>query len=149
MTHIEEFGKLLDDFSKVFEQLTSLQQEKIQAVQQDDLQSLDHCMQREQALSLQIRGLQRKKDKTHEALGMQAVSLRQVPEHLSAEDRAQIEPAISHFQTAYEIYSSSATASRAVLETVLQEINHALEESKAPPQAKAPNRQGNFTDIKA
>lgn len=149
MTHIEELGKLFYDFSELFEQLNGLQQEKIQAARQDDLDALNHCMQREQAISLQIRGMQRKKDQLHQALGLEHVSLRELPNHLPAADRAQIAPAIERFQTTYEIYSSAAAASRAVLETILLEIERALDESKAPPQAKSTSRQGNFTDIKA
>ena len=150
MTHMEELSKLFDDFTKLFDQLSTLQQEKIQAAHEDDLQALEHCMQQEQALSLQIRGMQRKKDKLHQALGLENVSLRELPQHLSAADRAQIAPSSTRFQAAYELYNSAAAASRAVLEGILHELDKALEEaSKTAPQAQAPRPQGNFTDIKA
>lgn len=150
MTHTQELGKLFDDFSDIFDQLSGLQQEKIQAVRQDDLQALEHCMQREQVISLQLRGMQRKKDTVHQALGLENIPLGAIPDHLSAADRAQIAPAISRFKTAYEIYNSAAAASRAALETTLQEIDRALEKTSAPQQAKSARKQGNFfTDIKA
>ncbi len=149
MTHIEELGKLFDDFTKLFDQLSSLQQEKIQAAHQDDLQALEHCMQQEQALSLHIRGMQRRKDTLLQALGLEKISLKELPSHLSAADYAQVAPTITRFQTAYELYNSAAAASRAVLEGVLQELDRALEEASKVPQAQAPRPQGNFTDIKA
>ncbi len=151
MTHIEELGKLFDDFAKLFDQLSVIQQEKVQATNQDDLQALEHCMQREQAFSLQIRGMQRKKDQLSNALGLGSVSLREIPDHLSPSDRALIAPAMKKFRAAYELYASAAAASRAILETTLQEIEHALDEAgKAAPQAQSPRpQQGSFTDIKA
>ncbi|MBS5150580.1 MAG: hypothetical protein Q4A63_00660 [Butyricicoccus pullicaecorum] len=149
MTHIEEFGKLLDDFSKVFDQLNTLQQEKIQAVHQDDLPALEHCMQREQAISLQIRGMQRQKAKVDEALGLQNVSFRQLSDHLSAEDQKQLAPVLKRFEAAYELYSSSAAASQAILETTLREIDHALEGASETAKPNRPTKHGSFTDLKA
>lgn len=147
MTQIEELGKLFDDFSGLFDQLSALQQQKIEAAQQDDLNALDRCMQREQAISLQFRGMQRKKDALHQSMGLENVSLRQLPDRLSKADRAQIAPAITQFQNSYALYCSTAAASRAFLETTLQEINRALDESKTPE--KPSGKHGNFTDIKA
>ncbi len=149
MTHIEELGKLFDDFAKLFDQLSGLQDKKIEAVRQDDLQTIEHCMQQEQAFTLQIRGMQRKKDTLLKALGLEKFALRQLPDHLSAADRAQIAPAISRFQAAYETYSHAAAASRTVLEDILAELNHILSQTEKPPQAPSPRPQGNFTDIKA
>lgn len=149
MTHIEELGKLLDDFSQIFDQLNSLQQEKIQAVQADDLSALDHCMQREQAISLQIRGMQRQKEKVEEALHIKGIPLRKVSEHLSAADRAQIAPVLTRFQSAYTLYQSAASASHAILETTLHEIDHALEEVGKTVKPTRPANHGSFTDIKA
>lgn len=149
MTHIEELGKLLDDFSKLFDQLNDLQQEKIQAVHQDDLPALEHCMQREQAISLQIRGMQRQKEKVDEALGLKNIPLRQLSEHLAAADREQLTPTIRRFKESYELYSSAAAASHAILETTLHEIDHALEEVSKTVQPNRPTKQGSFTDIKA
>ena len=149
MTHIEELGKLLDDFSDIFDQLNDLQLEKIQAVRQDDLQALDHCMQREQAISLKIRGMQRQKEKVDEALGLKNIPLRQISEHLPEADREQLTPTIRRFKESYELYSSAASASRAVLETTLQEIDRALEEVGKTTKPNRPTKQGSFTDIKA
>lgn len=148
MTHIEELGKLFDDFAKLFDQLEALQHQKIQAAREDDLPALEHCMQQEQAFTLQIRGMQRQKDKITSALGLENLSLRELPSHLSASDLAVLEPSIDRFQTAYTIYNGAASASRAVLERVLLEINHAIEKTKTP-QMPDPRPQGNFTDFKA
>lgn len=149
MTHTQELGKLLDDFSKIFDQLNTLQQEKIQAVRQDDLQALEHCMQQEQAITLQIRGMQRQKDKVDEALGLKNIPLRQISEHLPEADCEQLAPVIKRFKEAYELYNGAASASRAVLETTLQEINHSLEEVGKTTKPSRPTKHGSFTDIKA
>ena len=110
MTHIEELGKLLDDFTKIFDQLNTLQQEKMQAVHQDDLPALEHCMQREQAISLQIRGMQRQKEKVDEALGLKNIPFHQLSDHLSTEHQKQLAPVFSRFQAAYEQYRSAASS---------------------------------------
>ena len=149
MTHIEELGKWLDDCTKIFDQLNTVQQEKMQAVHQDDLPALEHCMQREQAISLQIRGMQRQKEKVDEALGLKNIPFHQLSDHLSTEHQKQLAPVFSRFQAAYEQYRSAAAASQAILETTLREIDHALEEVSETAKPNRPQKQGSFTDIKA
>lgn len=149
MSQIHELETLFNNFASLFDQLSTLQKEKMEAVHQDDLQRIDHCMQQEQALVLQLRGLQRQKDSLHEALGLSGVPLKKISEHLSSADRTLLAPSISRFQTAYQIYQSAAAASRALLESTLQEIDRQLAHMKKPASVAAPGAQGSFTDIKA
>lgn len=148
MSQIRELETLFNNFASLFDQLSALQKEKSEAVRQDDLQKVDHCMQQEQALVLQLRGMQRQKDSLHKALGLSGVPLRKISEHLSPADRALLSPSISRFQTAYQIYQSAAAASRALLESTLKEIDRQLSHMKKPASI-SPNVRGSFTDIKA
>lgn len=148
MTPIEELGKLFDDFAALFETLSDVQQQKIKAVKNDDLQAVERCMQREQAIAMQLRGMQQHKDKLQAALSMENVPLRQLPASLEVEQRAMIEQPVARFSANYRMYVSAAAASRATLETALAEIDQAIARMK-PENTPAPREQGNFTDIKA
>ena len=101
------------------------------------------------AISLQIRGMQRQKEKVDEALGLQNIPFHQLSDHLSAEDQKQLAPVLKRFEAAYTLYSSSAAASQAILETTLREIDHALEEASETAKPNRPTKHGSFTDIKA
>lgn len=152
MSQIDELCMLFDRFSDLFDQMCALQHDKVQAVHSDDIQALDLCMQREQAMILQLRGFQRQKDALHKALGISGVPLRQVARHLPADVQNRIAEPISRFETAYQLYQSASAASRAALESALYEIEHQLLHVQQPAQqseAQTASRSGNFTDIKA
>ena len=63
------------ELQQELERLTQLQRQKIDAVRAHDLDVLNDCMKQEQVISLSLRGLEQKREKLLQALGLSGVSL--------------------------------------------------------------------------
>ena len=59
---MEAYLDFLTELGALFTQLTDLEREKMTAVQAGDLDQLNSCIRREQALSLSLRGMDRKRE---------------------------------------------------------------------------------------
>lgn len=133
---MEQLGKLLD-------QLTELAQEKTAAVRRDDLLAVDNCMKQEQALSLSLRTMDRKRETLLSAMGMQDISLSNLAQHCPEEIRQEAREAAEKLRSRYVLYRSAADVARTTLECNLHQIEKMLaDEGDAPPG-------GTIADIRA
>ena len=73
-THTE-YLELLRDVGRQLEQLAALAEQKAAAVRQDDLLGLDEVLKQEQALGLNLRGLELKRQKLVPQLGLEGTKL--------------------------------------------------------------------------
>ncbi len=73
---MEAYLDFLTELGALFTQLSDLEREKMTAVQAGDLDGLNGCIRREQALGLSLRGVDRKRETMLEELGLTGVSLR-------------------------------------------------------------------------
>ena len=64
------YQQLLEELGGELEQLITIQNQKIQAVRAHDLDQLNDCMKQEQAISLALRGLEQRRDKLVQELGL-------------------------------------------------------------------------------
>ena len=77
---MEAYLDFLTELGALFTQLTDLEREKMSAAQAGDLDRLNSCICREQAMSLSLRGMDRRRETMLEELGMTGDDLRQLPE---------------------------------------------------------------------
>jgi hypothetical protein len=124
---------VLRELTAALEDLTRLSREKLAAVRRDDLDELNRVLNREQALSLAVRGLEQKRladGGEHQLSRLSLDSLPgQYPEGLQAEARA----TVKKLRQQYELYNGVAGAVRTALECGLHEIEKALDEAGAQP----------------
>ena len=71
---------LLDGLRQELRRLTQVEQDKVAAVHSHDLNALNECMKREQAAALALRGREQQRDAMLKALGLEGVSLRELPQ---------------------------------------------------------------------
>ena len=134
---MEQLGQLLD-------RLTELAKRKTAAVRHDDLLAVDECMKQEQALSLSLRTMDKKRDKLLAEIGQQDVSLSGFARSCPAEVRREAEDAVEKLRTRYELYRSASDVARTTLECNLHQIEKMLAD-----QADAPLGGGSIADIRA
>ncbi len=139
-----QYLDLLDQLGKVLEELTQLAQKKTQAVMRDDLQGVDECMRREQALSLNLRSMDRKREQMLERLGLEGTSLSGLAAKFPQEQRLQAKRAAQRLHERYQLYLSAAGVSRTTLECNLHQIEKYLKEE--PGDLPSP---GSLADIRA
>ena len=134
---MEQLGRLLD-------QMTELAKEKTSAVRRDDLLVVDSCMKREQALSLSMRAMDKKRETLLAGIGLRDVSLSGLAQHYPEELQQEAREAVEKLRGQYELYRSAADVARTTLECSLHQIEKMLVD-----EADAPVGSGTITDIRA
>ena len=119
-----EYLVLLGKVTKALEDLSAVEQDKIRAVNARDLPAVEQCMKKEQVCSLNLRGLDQKREKLLDQLGMRGVPLRNIMDHCPAGAEEETEQAADALRRQYAIFQSASEASRNTLEIHL----HVIEE---------------------
>jgi len=140
-----EYFRYMEQLGKTLEQLTELAKEKTAAVRRDDLLAVDGCMKREQALSLSLRSLDKKRETLLAGLGMKDSRLSglvsQCPDELKPEARA----AEEKLRKQYTLYRGAADVARTTLECNLHQIEKLLADEPEAPM----NGGSTIADIRA
>lgn len=137
MTVIEEFHQIVHALIDLLKTLMGIEQEKLQAITQNDLEKLDACIKEEQAQVLKLRGLDRKRDLLLVRMGYENLSFKEIIEVLPQEDRAESRQLYNELQKATEDFNSVNASVRTALEVNLHNINATLESLKVPPTGAA------------
>lgn len=128
---VSSYLQLLRSVDSELEQLIELTRRKFAAVQQGDLATLDEIMNKEQAMTLALRGMEQKRLSLLRELGLSDVPLRQLADHVPDSDRETARQIIAGIDTHYRAYQDCSKQTRALLEQNLREIDHIL--SAIPP----------------
>lgn len=154
--NFEQYLTFLKELQKELDSLTAVQQQKITAVQGSDLDILNECMRQEQAITLSLRGLERKRDSMLSALGLSGVLLRDLPQRCPEAYRTQTISAVESLQHSYQVLQSAQTAARTLMETQIhliekeltrQGVDLELEQHYQTTQSSAPQKMR--TDFRA
>ena len=128
---------VLRELSGVMERLTPLAQQKAEAVRASDLLALDEVLKQEQALSLNLRGLELKRLKLAPQLGLDNVPLTKLHEHCPAQLTDETRKTANALRESYEIYCGYANMARNTLELNLHQIDKALIDAGVDPKLAA------------
>ncbi len=153
----QEYLKLLRDVSAQLEQLAVLSTKKADVVRDNDLMGLDEVLKQEQALGLNLRGLELRRLKLIPQLGLEESTLSDLPSKCPPELQMEAKKTMQDLQNSYSIYRSCADMARNVLELNLHKIDkfvtaHGgsakdLDAGYAPPGVEPPKNMK--TDFRA
>ena len=113
------------------ERLITVEQEKTHAVRQDDLDALNQCMKQEQALSLNLRGLDQRREAVTAALKLSGIPLSALPARAPAECRSEAKTLTEELLNRYQMFRSVSEVARDTLECNLHQIEKVLERMDA------------------
>ena len=157
-TPYQAYLDLLREVGSLLEQLAVLAQQKGDAVRKDDLLALDEVLKQEQALGLNLRGLELRRAKLVGQLGLEGTTLSALPAKCPPELAAETDQVVSDVQMSYRAYRSSANMVRTTLELNLHQIEKLvaaaggdpkdLDAGYAPPANAEPPRRMK-TDFRA
>lgn len=133
----QSYLKLLQDLSRSLDRLAELEQQKAQTVRGDDLLALDEVLKQEQAMSLNLRGVEIKRGRLVTQLGLDNVPLNQLPEHCPPQLQEQAKATVNTLRSSYSIYRSYADLARNTLELNLHQIDKALLDAGVDPKLAA------------
>lgn len=139
----ETYFDFLGRLGHTLEQLTELARQKTLAVRNDDLAGVGDCMKQEQVLSLSLRGMEAKRTKMQNELGLTGVPLSGLPAHCPEELRMRAREVSEELRAKYNVYTSAADVARSSLECNLHEIEKMLTEATGAPPERS------FADIRA
>lgn len=131
--HFRAYLNYLNSLCKGLENLAALEDEKIAAVNKDDLMALNDVLNREQALSLNFRGLEQTRAKLQKELGLEGVGLSQLPGRCPPEMSEEIRKAAVDLRVQYLNYRKRSGEARKLLEKNVQEIEGIINELGGAP----------------
>lgn len=129
--------KLLEELSSSLDRLAQLAQEKAAAVRADDLIALDEVLKQEQAMTLNLRGLELKRLKLVGQLGLDKVPLDELEGRCPPELADRARSTVDALRSSYTTYRSCADMARALLELNLHQIEKVIAASGVDPAVAA------------
>lgn len=123
----EQYLAFLEELLQELNQLTQVGKEKLMAVQNHELDTLNECIKQEQAISLTLRGLEQKRTKVLAAIGCENVPLSEMPRRCPENYRARTQELVDRLLTADQVLKSVQTPSRTIMERDLRAIRKELE----------------------
>lgn len=139
----EYFG-FMGELGELLDQLTELEKEKAAAVRRDDLLAVDNCMKQEQALSLTLRSMDKKRETLLDGIGLKGAALSDLAQNCPEEIRWEARAAAEELRTRYTLYRSASDVARTTLECNLHQIERMIAD-----EADAPVGGGTIADIRA
>lgn len=132
------YFQLLDNLREQLAHLTDLTRLKAKAAENDDLLALDEVLRQEQAAALNFRGLEQRRQKQTEALGIAQLALSQLTECCPPALQEEARKAAEALTAQYRTYRSVAEDTRAILERNLHEVEQTLEQAGVKPEEGIP-----------
>ena len=129
--------ELLNELSSSLDQLAQLAQQKAGVVRQSDLMGLDDVLKQEQAMTLNLRGMEQKRQKLVAQLGLEGTALSELPGRCPEELEPQARQTVESLRQSYSVYRSCADAARSTLELNLHEIEKVIAASGVDPKLAA------------
>ncbi len=139
----QEYFSFLEKLGDRLDRLTAIAREKTDAVRRDDIIGVESCMKREQALSLELRTMDRQREQLLAKLGMTGVPLSGLADRCPVDIRARARAAQEKLQNRYKIYKAASQTCRTTLECNL----HMFEKFIAEDQRSGANN--GLTDFRA
>ena len=126
MNDFTDYGKIIEEFITLFDNLIPIEQEKLDAAVKNQVTFIEDCMHREQAAVLQLRGLEQKREAEQRRLGMEGYSFRQILEHVPAETDALLRPLFDQLSDGVRSFQSVSASAKDIIEVNLHVIQSAL-----------------------
>ncbi|MCI8645240.1 MAG: flagellar protein FlgN [Firmicutes bacterium] len=149
---MDQFEQIINQMIALFEENLPLEQEKLRAVQEDDVAAVEDCMKREQAVVLQMRGLEKKREDIQKANGWAGLTFREIiakapreKQHAYSQLLEKLENSISLFQDANECAMDTLRIHQKEIEKVIKfkdpNGTYNQEGQQAPPKRPMTNRR--------
>ncbi len=131
MSEFSNFIKIIEEFIDFFDNLIPIEQEKLEAAIKNRVSFVEECMHKEQAAVLRLRGLEQKREKEQEKLGMKDYSFRQILEKAPEDVSSVLKPLFDRMSEQVTQFQSISDNAKDMIEVNLHVIQSSLSE-KAP-----------------
>lgn len=132
---MQTYLTFLTQLRQALDSLAALEQKKIKAIQNGDLAVLEECMKQEQVATLDLRGREQKRNTLLKQLGLEQITLRELPSHCPPEYKGQAAQVSEQLLRSYQVLSSAQKAARTLMESNLRRIDKELARRQETEQA--------------
>ena len=130
----EKYLDLLRELDVLFGQMTAVEQAKTEAVCRGDLQTVNDCIKKEQAMSLSLRGCDKKREEALQALGIENIKLSQLAAHAPENLRQETRQIADDVFRQYTVLRAANEVAQNTLECNLREIDKVLSGAQQAPK---------------
>lgn len=140
----QDYLGLLESLTRTIEELTAVEQKKTGAVTKGDLDTVEECMKREQALSMSLRGLEQKRSRMLTDFGLGDIPLRGLLEHCPEGTESETKRVSETLRRKYEMFRTASDVARDTLECSLRGIERIMAARGGESLQEEPPRQADF-----
>lgn len=119
---MERFQQIITDLIALFDEYLPLEQEKLRAVQEDDVATVEDCMRKEQAIVLKLRGLEQKREEAQQEQGWEGMTFRQIIEQVPQQKRQEFQQLFDQLETSVSVFQETNKNAMDTISVHLREI---------------------------
>lgn len=128
MYTLDDFIDLLEKLILLFDDLTDVEQTKLNAIKKRDIDALNDCMKEEQAYLLQFRGLDKKRESMQKELGFENMKLTEIiPTLKDKQYKDEFQELYDALKETMNYYQQIHNSAKSIIETRLIGIERAID----------------------
>ncbi len=148
MENISKFKEVIEEMIRFFEELTELEQGKLQAVTDNNLKALEDFMAKEQVGIMRLRVLEKRRDEIQTKLGLQGLAFRDIIEKLEGDDKEELILRYHKLADVLMHFNLVADSAKTAIETNLYSIEAILKRLKEKNGTQSA-KEGGFSSKRA
>lgn len=150
MNYYEDFIVVLSELTKVFVNLLRVEERKLTAALENNIELLQSCMAKEQAASLELKGLERKRMQIQTALGFEGLSFQEMIEQSESDYAFELNNAVRLLSDSIKDFEAVADEAGTVIEMNLANLDMLLSQRYMDGHAghKGNTSGGKFRNLK-
>ncbi|CUX49609.1 hypothetical protein [Clostridium sp. C105KSO13] len=124
---MNEFQEAIQKMILLFRDLTAIESKMLEAAREKRIGLLENYMTKEQAFIMQLKALEREKDKAQTEAGYQKMSFREILEVLSEEKRGRFLPLFRELSREVQMFQETHEDLTMIVTVNLRQINKRLD----------------------
>ncbi len=128
---MKEFQKVITEMTSLFKQFTAVEQMKLKALRDNHVAAVEDCMNKEQAMIMNLRGLEKKLAACQEKAGYGGLRFREILDQAPAKEREKLLPLFEAFDQELQKFRNVNEDANEMLKNNLHMINKAMQQSGA------------------
>lgn len=123
---MDEFKDIIGQLIRVFQQLTKIEQVKLNAVAGKHIGTVEDCVTQQQALLLKLRGLEQARERAQKKAGYDGLQFRQILEKVPDAEREELLGLFDGLSREIQMFREVNENSNEILRTNIHSIDKAL-----------------------
>lgn len=127
---MNEFQEVIQKLILLFQELTSLESKMLSAAREQQIAVLESHMIKEQASIMQLRGLEKEKDRIQAEAGYAGMSFHEILEVLDEEEKTRFLPLFDEMSRTMQMFQEVHEDLTVIMEVNLRQINKKIDNAK-------------------